>query len=308
MPYLKMKTKVSTGCLREKKDFHVCQKSNIISKRSCSSVRISDQVAELDTSIQIVSSSIQVSSKDIASSESVDDKQLLDEGNSQSQHLPSFSVDPDMGKMESRNTCSSNLETIFSPVFEPFKVRSEPNDGNDAVGSVSHTDKLHLGADDSNDNRSFCGYETCDISDFYISDMIVSSLPFNENAFDDDNAENNCSLDYGSGEPNMLFDVADHYLILPSFEETVKTSNTPNVQSHEETITVPDNTSLYSAIGQLRSSNQESDIKYDLDQAECFDPLLFIKNLPELSDAGSKLSSHCPAKRKSKKKFSNPSS
>lgn len=51
MPSLKMKSKVSTICLRERKDLHVCPKSNLISKKPCSKITISAQVAEIDTTI-----------------------------------------------------------------------------------------------------------------------------------------------------------------------------------------------------------------------------------------------------------------
>lgn len=51
MPSLKMKTKLSMGCFKEKNGLHVCQKSSIISKKSCSYVRISEHTAEFDTCI-----------------------------------------------------------------------------------------------------------------------------------------------------------------------------------------------------------------------------------------------------------------
>ena len=52
MPSLKMKPKSTVGHLREKNGVHVCQKSNMISKNSCSNVRISHQTAEFDSIIQ----------------------------------------------------------------------------------------------------------------------------------------------------------------------------------------------------------------------------------------------------------------
>lgn len=51
MPSLKMKTKLSTSCFKEKNGLHVCQKSSQISKNSCSYVRISEQTAEFDSFI-----------------------------------------------------------------------------------------------------------------------------------------------------------------------------------------------------------------------------------------------------------------
>ena len=60
--------------------------------------------------------------------------------------------------------------------------------------SICDTNMKGVGADEG---RSICGYETCDVSDFYISDMIVTSLPFGGNSFDDDISETNCLSDYG---------------------------------------------------------------------------------------------------------------
>lgn len=141
-----------------------------------------------------------------------------------------------------------------------------------------------LGADDSDDNRSSSDYQTCDVSDFYISDMIVASLPVNENAFDGDIGDANFFPNYDYTEPSVLFDVAEQYIMLPFLEETVKMSDINEAQSGEEALNDSDNNSLYLAIDQMRSCNQEFDVNSDSDQAECFDPQVFIKNLPELSD------------------------
>ena len=48
MPAFKMKAKLVTCCIREGTCLHVCQKSSKISKSSCSHVRISQEMAELD--------------------------------------------------------------------------------------------------------------------------------------------------------------------------------------------------------------------------------------------------------------------
>jgi CTD small phosphatase-like protein 2 len=54
---------------------------------------------------------------------------------------------------------------------------------------------------------------------------------------------------------------------------------------HEEAITDPYSASLSVAINQLKPCNQRSDVVSNSDPAEdYFDPQLFIKNLPELSD------------------------
>lgn len=140
-----------------------------------------------------------------------------------------------------------------------------------------------LGTDENEDGRIVCGYETCDISDFYISDMIITSLPIDQDAYDDNLSETNCISDYKSAEPSM-FDAADQYIVLPALEDDAKIGNTSDVRSCQEAILVQENVSLYSAMCQTRSCEQESDLTNDSDKAECFDPQSFIKNLPELSD------------------------
>lgn len=115
--------------------------------------------------------------------------------------------------------------------------------------------------------------------------MIVANFPFNGNVFDDDTSENNFFPDYKCAEPNMLFDMAEQYMVLPFLEDTIRSSNTNDHKSFEKAMMDPNNFGLYPAIDQMRSCNQDSVVNSsDSDQAECFDPQLFIRNLPELSD------------------------
>ena len=140
-----------------------------------------------------------------------------------------------------------------------------------------------LEADEDEDGRIGFGYETCDVSDFYISDMIITSLPMDGDAFSGDISGISRISDYKPAESTM-FDAADQYMVLPALEDDAKSDNTSNIRSCEEVIMVPENVSLYSAIGQIRSCNQGSDLIIDSYKAESFDPQSFIKNLPELSD------------------------
>lgn len=230
---------------------------------------ISAQTVEIDTTIQ---NFLDVSSKppkDIASDQSIDKKEFLDNENSV------------LERMELNNPCTTNFETIFSPAFEPIEVNSQHYTEKDA-GSICDTNMAGLGADEG---RNICGYETCDVSDFYISDMIISSLPIGGNAFDDDDVgETNCLSDYGSDEPSV-FPASEQYTVLPALEDDVKVGGISQIISYEEAMMVQESASLYSAMTQIRSSNLESDAKNDMDKAESFDPQSFIKNLPELSEA-----------------------
>lgn len=147
-----------------------------------------------------------------------------------------------------------------------------------ALGNIKDPDMPGLGADDSDDNRSSSDYQTCDVSDFYISDMIVASFPFCANTFDDDINVVNSFPDYKYAEQSLLFDVSEQYMTLPFLEDTVKISDMNDAQSHEEAMMVSNNSSLSVAIDEMRCCNLEIDVSTDSD------PQMFIKNFPELSD------------------------
>ncbi|KAK7247231.1 hypothetical protein RIF29_42109 [Crotalaria pallida] len=292
MPSLKMNSKVSKGCLTDNKNLHICPKSKIISKKPCSKIVFPDQVAEINKSTQNcqdVSSRMLASPEAVSSSEPIDRKDFINKESSESLQQQSFSLDPSaLGKMESAKPCTEDIERIFSTASEPVEVHSQHHTQGDA-GSIGNTDMPRLSADESDVGRSICGYETCDVSDFYISDMIMTSLPIYGDYFDDDNFEiiNYLSSDYKSYEPTM-FDVPDQNMVLPALEGDVNVGSTEDSIPCEEPMMVQENASFYSALCQMRRScNQDSDFKNDSDKTECFDPQLFIKNLPELSDVES---------------------
>ncbi|TYI59536.1 hypothetical protein E1A91_D10G043400v1 [Gossypium mustelinum] len=257
MPSLRMKAKSSTGSLREKNGLRVCQKSSVICKRPCCHVRVSQQGAEF-------SSCSQNSHDDVApqgfETDGADVQQLiLDEENSELQKQLSVFVDSaTVGRMETAHSCASNLETIFSPFLESIQINNQPNIDNNA-GNSDSPEVSALGTDDSDDNKSSFGSQTCNVSDFFISDMIIASIPFDGNAVDDNISGTDAFPDFKCSEPSMLFDVAEQYMILPFLEDTVKANEINYVNLHEEAMMAQDNT-------------------------DDFDPQSFIKSLPELSD------------------------
>ncbi|KDO78048.1 hypothetical protein CISIN_1g011481mg [Citrus sinensis] len=252
MPSLKMKTKSSAGSIKEKYGLHVCVKSSVISKKSCSHVRISQQTAEFDScsgDCSDVSSSMEASTLGFNCEDGIRHRELVDEESSHFQVQPPIFVDSTtIGRMEPTHICSSDLETIFSPILEPVEIFCGSN-VDYAAGNNEGSRVPGVGTDDGDDNRSSCDYQTC-----------------------------NCA------EPNMFFDVADECMMLPFLEDTAKSSNTIDVKSHEVASIEQDNGSLYLAINQMKSFNQESDVNANSDQAQHFDPQFFIKYLPELSD------------------------
>lgn len=155
------------------------------------------------------------------------------------------------------------------------------------AGSYNEPNLAQLVADDSDDNsRGSSDYQTCNVSDFYISNMSGADLPIDGNSLYDDITGINPLPDYICAEPSMLFDGAEQCMILPLLEDTREARNNCSSTFCEEAMVGSDNSSLYLAIHQMRSCNTESDADpcSDQDQAESFDPHLFIRNLPDLSD------------------------
>ncbi|GLT52572.1 hypothetical protein SLA2020_259040 [Shorea laevis] len=285
MPSLRMKTKPSTGSLREKNGLHVCQKSCKISKKSCSHVRISQKAAECDTFCQsCCDGSLVVSCQDFETDEAINHQLTMREEDSEILKQPQVFIDSStVGRMECAQTYASDLETIFSPLLEQIEMRQEPSIDND-TGTDDCPEMASLGADESDDNKSSTDNQTCNVSDFFISDMIIASIPYGGNAVDDNIIGTSSFPDFKYSEPSMLFDISEQYMILPSLEETVRAHILDDVKPCEEAIMPPDNAGLYLAIDRMRSCNEEFDINSDLDQAEEFDPQSFIKNVSELSD------------------------
>nr|XP_043620959.1 carboxy-terminal domain RNA polymerase II polypeptide A small phosphatase 2-like isoform X2 [Erigeron canadensis] len=243
MPSLKMKMKSTMGCLREKNGLHVCQKSSKISKNSFSQVRTLQQEAQLEEACYINKHHDSFCSEAIVQElrcNETDCCELLDEESIQD---------------HTQDNCSSNIDTIFSPILE-----SIDNDG-EALAS---------------DDR----------------DMTVSSPPM-ERGSSYSITEATCLPDYGCYESNLFFD--DEYMILPFLEDSVDTRNDPDdCINHSEAVMVSEESNLYLAIHQLKSSNQDPDVNLypDWDPSECLDPQMFIRNLPDLSEVGTNL---CPA-------------
>ncbi|CAL5344727.1 hypothetical protein CsSME_00032322 [Camellia sinensis var. sinensis] len=79
-------------------------------------------------------------------------------------------------------------------------------------------------------------------------------------------------------------------MILPFLEDTMEAGGNHDGRTCEDTIIDLDDSSLYLAIHQLRSCNEEPDVNpySDSDQLECFDPHKFIRNLPDPPDVAPK--------------------
>ena len=142
-----------------------------------------------------------------------------------------------------------------------------------------------LNNDESNNSS---GYQSCNIEDFHISDMSLTGLPIEESIRFDDMVKNSFFPDVECAEPNLMFDMSGRCRMLPSFEETVETSNTHCVELCEQLLINSDESWFQLVSQQTRPHvNGEYDANpslFDSDEADCFDPHSFIINFPDSSD------------------------
>ncbi|RZC67488.1 hypothetical protein C5167_011176 [Papaver somniferum] len=229
MPALKMKTKPCTGT-----GLHVCHKSSKISKNSSSQVRLSQYTAELDESVDNhhdVFSDIEVSQEIEWDKLDVAHRNLL---NGEACSFPESPLSAVESPADERTdlappTCSSNMETIFSPIFEFNEIHSKPNIYNYSAKDDIIFSQLIADEDSNSASSNSYGYQTCNVSDFHISDMTVSGLPFDGSTGFEDIMDSNNFFDYGcSVVPDTVFDMAERYMILPFLEETGETTNIPD--------------------------------------------------------------------------------
>ncbi|KAJ8762044.1 hypothetical protein K2173_006646 [Erythroxylum novogranatense] len=285
MPALQMKAKLSTASVIDTNRVGVCQKSRVISKKSCSHAIYSLQTPESDLCVRKCvdccdSSRIDIQTQNDGSDKATCHQGLLTEADIQFQKQSSVSIDScTTWRMGSVN-CTSNLETIFSPYLEPAEVHSVLNI--DDSGSNNDLNVPGIKAYGADDDTKTSDFQTCNVSDFFICDMIITDLSFDGNIVDDI-TKTNPFPDYKCTEPNM-FDMGEECIMLPYLEDTAKMTCSNDTEAWEPAIIDPDSSSLYLAINQIRSYNQEADLGSDLDQVDDFDPQSFIKSQPELSD------------------------
>ncbi|KAJ0828149.1 putative protein-serine/threonine phosphatase [Helianthus annuus] len=256
MPSFKMKTKSSGDFTRESNGLHVCQKSSKISKNSFTHTRNLQHESELDTR---TTPNVQDDSFCNKADERTNCCQMVDGDNIQIQkHISPSSA------MDHTETCSSTIETIFSPILD--SIDTEPNIY-DYGGKQWRESDLVLpscGDDDVNDTLRM----SCEYSDMFIPDMIVSSSRL---------------LDYEYDESSRFF--GDECLLLPFLEDNIQTENR-YVDGYSEPVSVSEDSNLYVAIHQMKPPNQDSDVgSYpDWDPADFLDPQMFIRNLIDLSE------------------------
>ncbi|KAL8460810.1 hypothetical protein ACS0TY_032352 [Phlomoides rotata] len=285
MPSFRMKSKSTTGCQKEKNDLHVSRQSSMISKNPLSPARLSQSTEENSICTQSNQDfHDKVHAEDLRRDEvnhnpgrdEANHDELSHEGKVFQKH-PSALTDSATDSMEpSLFTCISNIETIFSPILESLDVYDHEGDDNLYVPQ--------LDSEESDDgSRSSCESQACNVSDFYISDMIFSGAPTGSYSEFDDKIDT--LFDYKLEESSLFCDLTDEYMVLPFLEEKLDAGNDFDGRPQEETATEAGNPSLYTAIHQLKSCNQEAHMDTYTDQEyDCFDPQMYIRSLPDQSD------------------------
>lgn len=285
-----MKTKSAKSCSKEKKGLHICQRSCSIYKNSLSHVKVAQnsELVEFDQDHHDVSYCKRLYLDSFREDGAHGDELLCGEDFPlDCKQLPQ-SGSTTAGSMDSTSTtCTASLETIFSPILESMDVHNVSNIKND--GGSNDLFLPLLETEDSDSSRSSCEYHSCNVSDFYISDMIVSGLPTDDGIIYDVDSSTMFFPDYKCEEPDMFTNIAEEYMLLPFLEHTPEAfsgNDDKSQRSCNKNSTVSDQSSLYMAIHQIRPHYQETDVfeHTESDQFDCFDPHVFIRNVPDLPD------------------------
>lgn len=295
MPAFKMKNKRRTDCVG---GHNLCtsHKSVKISRSLQSQVKTSQQATLPDIPAESPhddSLEIKTSSQNIRKIEASDDlahasTQLINSPSS----LPDFASTGT--KVSQFSTSPPISETIFSPIIEYNESQFEPVNHGNAVRDDEQRELPYLIANDKDEgNYHESEFQSANFWDLYASEKVAAS-PFNGDlGFSD--VVNTTFPDFECMQPDLIFDKQDGYVIVPFFEKTVETTTIHDQDPIEDAAPSSDGSCLYLAIHQLKSSDQETELSYNLEEAECFDPQLFFKNLPDLSDPSEVPSSIYPA-------------
>ncbi|KAL9236883.1 hypothetical protein vseg_011499 [Gypsophila vaccaria] len=251
MPSVRMK-KASMCCVREKSCLRVCQKSSTISKRS--QLKISQLAAENDTNCQSCQEESSGSDLKMEGPETMgatNSDEFLSGEDIQFKQPPRLFDDSAVteGMELSPFLPSIKQETIFSPTLGHIDGHDAPNSYN---GAEIVSDSFCLSSADESDGNSGSSseYRTCNISDFYISDLIFEGSAFDVSFMGDDITETLILPEHDTTESSVLFDVAERHHTLPLLDDSVETCEILDSPSSEDGRTEYADSSFLSAIHQ----------------------------------------------------------
>ncbi|PHT70823.1 hypothetical protein T459_25927 [Capsicum annuum] len=184
-------------------------------------------------------------------------------------------------------TSKSSSNIIFSPTLEPVGAHN-----NSDISSDGGTPPilLRFSVDYSDSSRSSCELQISNVSDFYISDMIISYLAVKGETIYDDSLTDRFLSDYKCEEPislliaNIFTNVDEECLLFPFLEDTAIASYSQECRTSGETVVQSDDSNLYMEIHHHILFEQSDAFTYieSNNQAECFDLYSFIRNLSNM--------------------------
>ncbi|CAN8325094.1 unnamed protein product [Cochlearia groenlandica] len=270
MRFLKMNSNLSKGSLRENKALGVC---NTPSKD------VSERIGYLSTATHYRHNNEQQnivldsSARDAETNEPKKDRLVEDNSRSQMYASP-FDDSRSVDEMEFASSYASNTDSIFSPVLDgDLFAETDPVF---VAGDNVHWEMPMWEADEKSNND-----QSCNFSDFFLSDVLIASLPFYESGNADDFFSEISPLPhYIFPDPSVLLDAAEQYMLLPYLEDGSACGD--DRKSNEDSTINVDKHDLFKAFSQSRS--QKLDATEESEQTDDFDPQLFIRNQPELSE------------------------
>ncbi|KAJ6793402.1 CTD small phosphatase-like protein 2 isoform X1 [Iris pallida] len=276
-------------CKKSKRchDILACCTSNKLPEESRYPVKRSRQASVLDKSTQLTYDDLPNAERlhhNIQNTDFNDDLAILS-GASHCLRFPLLSSDSAVvgDTVSPSSAYPPILETIFSPVFEQNETKFEPMNQSNSVRDGENPDLPQLVSIDSNDEScTSTDAKNLNFLNFYSSE--VASLP-SDGVIEFSDAVTTACQDYEQMLSDIIFDTEDTSMVLPSLDKSVDL-NSICVDKSVEDVWSSDDSFLYLAIQKL-TSKPETEINYsycDLDEVE-FDPLLFLRNLPDLFEA-----------------------
>lgn len=253
------------------------RKSNKISKRPCSMVRITDEMRNLDISSQTSHNGGYFLNKEFSEERGNEEYQMSSDVDSVlGQGCLLFSgcsvsvVERDSFLVSV--SASSDSDTALSYFNRP----------DDALYNLfEEVNQLQITTPPQVDNNNFPNFQTPDmLLDSYMDEACLNGFPSDGTNLFDDSIDYSSLFDLEYDGPNLLYD-------LPALENTIEPANFHYVESSEEFQPAPDSSWFDFICHQAKPLTEELHARssqLDSERVESIDHETFIKNFLELSD------------------------
>ncbi|KAK7322495.1 hypothetical protein VNO77_25876 [Canavalia gladiata] len=273
---LKMKTKPTTTGKNDQTYPHVSQKSNKISKISCSMVRITNEKENLPFSSQTSQNDF---TKNEESSKDHDYEKAL--GHT---CLP---LNGCTDSIEERDSFAPSLSTGSNTMLSYFNRTNYAHCHQfDEVNREQIT-----WAPQANDNN-FTSFQMPDVLDSQAYELCRTGFPNDGISVFDDSRSYNTLPNLEFTGSNYINHVTEGVTLFPTMEDTVEAANYNYVGSCEEFLQLPDSSWFHLMCHQANPFTKELDVnfsQFDSNRVDYFDPETFVKGFLDLSDESNSL-------------------